>query len=300
MMKNAMKHGVRMAPFTTFHLGGLAEYFLEVKTENELVEAVEMAKSEQMPFFLVGGGSNLVVSDSGIKGLVIRNLAHDKAIFDHEKVQVTVSSGYLLSQLTKLAYQNSLTGFEFATGIPGTVGGAIYGNAGAYGKSIGDLVVSADILTPDGKVIKVEPSFFNFAYRTSVLKSLQSFVLNVTFKVLKGDKEKIRASMLEIVNQRKSKHPPREVGSAGSFFKNLDPNPGELRRRAAGEILEKAGVKNLSVGGAFVYFKHANFIVNYGAATASDVKNLASAMKDAVYKQFSIELHEEVLYVGTN
>ncbi|MBF0500444.1 MAG: UDP-N-acetylmuramate dehydrogenase [Candidatus Riflebacteria bacterium] len=297
-LKNRIQKAVSLAPYTTFHLGGDAELFLETHTEEELAEAVRMARDEGWSYFLLGGGSNLVVSDKGVSGLVIRNHAENSDFVDVSHGLITLSSGWPLAYAVGLAWKHSLSGFETFTGIPGTVGGAIYGNAGAYGRCVGDLLVSADILTPEGEIKTVGSDFFQFAYRTSLLKSVQHIVLKATFRVSPGDPAVIRARIKDIAAQRHSKHPPKEVGSAGSFFKNLDQKPGETQRRAAGEFLEKAGAKEIVVGGASVYAKHANFIVNYGEASASDVRSLASILKQKVFELFGIELHEEVIYVG--
>ncbi|MFZ2956232.1 MAG: UDP-N-acetylmuramate dehydrogenase [Candidatus Ozemobacteraceae bacterium] len=298
ILKNRLQKDVLLAPFTTFYLGGPAELFLETHTESELAEAVRLAKDEGWNFFLLGGGSNLVVSDKGVPGFVIRNCAANADVVNAPRGLFTVSSGRSLAYAVGLSWKHSLSGFEPFTGIPGTIGGAIYGNAGAYGRSISDLLVSADILTPDGEIQTVTPDFFKFGYRTSLLKHFPHIVLNATFRGVPTEREIIRAQIKDIAAQRHSKHPPREVGSAGSFFKNLDPHPGETRRRAAGEVLEKAGAKELAVGGACVYAKHANFIVNYGKASAKDVRTLAAILKEKVLDLFGIELKEEVIYIG--
>ncbi len=301
--RNALKQRIRpsipLREFTTFRLGGAAELFLEVETEAELAEAVAMAQAEGLPWFLLGGGSNLVVSDNGIGGLVIRNASRDPERFDPARGLLTISSGRKLGHLVELAAAHGLTGFEPMTGIPGTVGGAIYGNAGAYGRTISDLLVTATLLDPaTGRIFEADASFFEFTYRSSRLKREPHVILNATFRTTPGDPVAIRAEMANILAQRQAKHPPLGVGSAGSFFKNLPPAPGETRRRPAGEVLEKAGAKEMSVGGAKVFHKHANFIVNYGEATAADVRTLAAKLKEKVFDLFGITLEEEVLYIG--
>jgi len=297
-LKNRIQSGVLLQGLTTFHIGGPADFFLEARTEQELIEAVSLARSEGIPYFLLGGGSNLVVSSRGIAGMVIHNRSADPDSIDAGNCLIKVSSGKPLSHLVGLAYQSGFHGLESLTGIPGSVGGAIYGNAGAYGTCIGDVLVAADVLDADGRIRTVDNSFFRFAYRTSYLKSASGIILNATLKGTPGNREEILIKMNDIIAQRKAKHPPYEVGSAGSFFQNLPPNPGETRRRAAGEVLEKAGAKQLSVGGASVYHNHANFIVNYGKATSDDVKQLAVILKEKVMRMFEINLREEVLYIG--
>ncbi|HOT28423.1 MAG TPA: UDP-N-acetylmuramate dehydrogenase [Candidatus Ozemobacteraceae bacterium] len=298
-LERRLQKDVPLAPFTTFRIGGPAQLFLEANDEAELAAAVRLALAKRIPFFLLGGGSNLVISDQGIEGLVIRNRAREGHIVDAAAGLLTASTGHTLWDVVQLAQRSGLTGFETLAGIPGSIGGALYGNAGAYGKCIGDLLVAADVLDPsNGEIHRVDASFFEFGYRTSALKRKPGIVLRATFRLSQGDPKAILAQMEDILAQRHSKHPPIEVGCAGSFFKNLDPNPGEARRRAAGEVLEKAGAKEMTVGGASVYAKHANFIVNYGKATAADVRNLALLLKSKVMEMFGIELHEEVLYVG--
>lgn len=293
-----IKKSVSLGSYTTFHIGGPAEMFFEATTENDLIAAITWARSQKIPHFILGGGSNLVISDQGVPGLVIRNVAANADVVDLKNARITISTGRPLAYLVGLAYHQGFSGLETLAGIPGSLGGAIYGNAGAYGKCIADVLDNAEILTPDGRVEQVDKAFFKFGYRTSFLKEAPHVVLNATFHLAHGSTELIHAQMADIIRQRTSKHPSYDIGSAGSFFKNLDPNPGDSRRRAAGEILEKAGVKTMTVGGACVYEKHANFIVNYGRATAADVKALALKMKNAVLKMFGIELHEEVIYVG--
>ncbi len=298
-LKKRVRQSIPLREFTTFRLGGSAELFLEVETEAELAEAVAMARADGMPWFLLGGGSNLVVSDRGMPGLVIRNASRDPERLDPERGLLTISSGRKLGYLVEVAAGHGLTGFEPMTGIPGTVGGAIYGNAGAYGRTIADLLVGATLLEPStGRIFEADPAFFEFAYRSSRLKRDPHVILNATFRTSPGDPAAIRAEMANIMAQRNAKHPPLGVGSAGSFFKNLPPAPGETRRRAAGEVLEKAGAKEMAVGGAKVFHKHANFIVNYGEATAADVRALAAQLKERVFGLFGIALEEEVLYIG--
>lgn len=298
-LERRLQKDVPLAPFTTFHIGGPAQLFLEVNSEAELAAAVRLALAKRVPFFLLGGGSNLVISDQGMEGLVIRNKAREGHLVDAAAGLLSTSSGHKLWDVVQLAQRSGLTGFETLAGIPGSIGGALYGNAGAYGKCIGDLLVAADVLDPStGDILRVDASYFEFGYRTSALKRKPGIILRATFRLNQGDPKTILAQMEDILAQRHSKHPPIDVGCAGSFFKNLDPNPGEARRRAAGEVLEKAGAKEMTVGGASVYAKHANFIVNYGKASAADVRDLASLLKNKVQEMFGIELHEEVLYVG--
>ncbi len=282
----------------TFKLGGPAEFFYEAQSTESMKAAIDYARQNSIAYFVLGGGSNLVVSDEGFGGLVIHNRCREISYIDHETRQINLSSGFDLEMLVELAHTLSFSGAECFTGIPGSIGGAIYGNAGAYGRSIADTLIDARILLPDGTIETVPNSFFRFDYRTSLLKKEQIIVLSARFQLNEGDQGTIKAQMDDILTQRKGKHPPYEVGCAGSFFKNLPPLPGESRRRAAGAVLEQAGAKGMSVGGASVFQQHANFIINQGNATAADVKKLARLLKEKVMSQFGIELSEEVLYVG--
>lgn len=293
-----IKKNVALKDFVTFKLGGPAEFFFQAENTDALVNAISYARSQGMPWFVLGGGSNLVVSDEGIDGLVVRNRTTDVVQIDLAQDRIRISSGAKLSDLVKLAAQNGLEGIEYLAGIPGSVGGAIYGNAGAYGRCIGDLLTEATVLFPDGTVRTVKNDFFKFDYRTSRLKSELFIVLSAVIQLQKGSSELIQATIDDIITQREGKHPPRTVGCAGSFFKNLPALPGESRRRAAGAVLEQAGAKLMSVGGASVFEKHANFIINCGKATASDVRALAKILKQKVKQQHNIDLHEEVLYIG--
>ncbi len=293
-----IQKNVPLKNLVTFKLGGPAEFFYTADCAENLRAAVAWAKQQGMPLFILGGGSNLVVSDSGLDGLVVHNKCMEVNQVDLKTRQIHLSTGYDFEYLVNLAQRSGLSGVESFAGIPGSVGGAIYGNAGAYGKCIADVLVEAQLLCPDGNIITARNSFFGFDYRTSRLKTEPYVILSASFQLQAGDQTEIKAKMDDIITQRHSKHPSYEIGCAGSFFKNLPPLPGEDRRRAAGSVLEQVGAKKMSCGGASVFEKHANFIINTGNATAADVKHLASMLKEKVLHDFGIELTEEVLYVG--
>lgn len=282
----------------TFNIGGNADYFYSADSTESLCDAVEYAKKNNWPVFILGGGSNLVVSDKGIEGIVIHNQCEDVCQVDREKHQLRLSSGFALSKLVELALHEGFAGAESFAGIPGSIGGAICGNAGAYGRSISDILVNCDILSEDGKIQTVDKSFLQFEYRMSRIKIEPMIVLSAVFQLEPGNKAEIQSKIDEIIEQRHSKHPAKGVGCAGSFFKNLPPAPGESRRQAAGMFLDKVGAKQMHVGGAAVFEKHANFIINKGNATAEDVKSLAKLLKDKVKKELGITLEEEVRYIG--
>jgi UDP-N-acetylmuramate dehydrogenase len=293
-----IKNNYPLKDLTTFHIGGPADFFFEAETAQDIVDAVNYAKTANLPYFVIGGGSNLVISDKGIAGLVIQNSIKNIKQIDFDNQTITLSTGHMLSELVNTAEKEGFTGAEPFAGIPGSLGGAICGNAGAYGKSISDILLEAEILLSDGVVKTVNKDFFDFSYRTSILKRESHIVLSATFALKQGNPEAIAQEIAQIKATRKTKHPGKEIGCAGSFFKNLPPKPGESRRRAAGEILEKIGAKKISFGGACVYENHANFIINKGNAKASDVRSLAKILIDKVKELYGVDLEEEVRYVG--
>lgn len=289
---------ISLKEFVTFKIGGNADHFYSADSIDALCDVIKYARDKKMPLLILGGGSNLVVSDRGVDGIVIRNLCKDIFQVDEEKCQIRLSSGFDFSHLVATAQKHGLSGAESFAGIPGSIGGAICGNAGAYGRSISDIMINCDILTSEGMIQTVDKEFLQFDYRMSRVKKEPIIVLSALFQLEKGDKKAIQEKIDEILLQRHSKHPEKGVGCAGSFFKNLPPASGDSRRQAAGALLEKIGAKNMKVGGAAVFEKHANFIVNKGEATSDDVKNLAKLLKDKVLKEFGISLEEEVRYVG--
>ncbi|MDD3000970.1 MAG: UDP-N-acetylmuramate dehydrogenase [Candidatus Riflebacteria bacterium] len=293
-----IKNNYPLKDLTTFRIGGPADFYYEAETAQDIVDAVNHAKSKNIPYFIIGGGSNLVISDKGIAGLVIHNCIKNIKKVDTNNKTITLSTGHKLSELVDMAEHEGFTGAEPFAGIPGSLGGAICGNAGAYGKSISDILLEAEILLSNGVVKIVNKDFFDFSYRSSILKREPHIVLSATFALKQGNREAISQEIEEIKATRKTKHPGKEIGCAGSFFKNLPPEPGESRRRAAGEVLEKIGAKGMHFGGAFVYEKHANFIINKGDAKASDVKSLAKILINKVKEGYGVELEEEVRYVG--
>jgi UDP-N-acetylmuramate dehydrogenase len=290
-----VRRDVPLAPYTTFRIGGPADLFVEAHARDALAEAVRAARGHGVPYFVLAGGSNLLVDDRGVRGLVIRNVASEVRRDGH---RLTVGSGLPLADLLEAAAAESLAGLEFAAGIPGSVGGAVYGNAGAYGKAMEDVLVAATLLTPDGRLVEVGPEALGFTYRMSRLKTSGDLVLDATFELAPGDPDTIRRQMAEIIDVREAKHPdPARFGSAGSYFKNLPPPAPGARRTPAGLLLDQVGAKGMSVGRALVSAEHANFIVNPGGATAADVLELAARLKALVKSRFGVALEEEVLYV---
>jgi UDP-N-acetylmuramate dehydrogenase len=291
LLGHDLKRNETLAPYTTFDIGGEAEFFCEARSPEGLIRAIQAAKEACIPVFVLGGGSNVLVSDSGFKGLVIRNRC-DQIFSNDEKV--ACQSGAWLGDLVGLCCESSLSGMEFAAGIPGTVGGAVYGNAGALGKAVGDLLTEAVILTPAGSVERVERGYFEFAYRESKLKKTGDIMLSATFELNQGKREKIEGELKRNLEERRKKL-PREEKSAGCFFRNVVDNG---RKVSAGFLLEQIGAKKMRQGDAAVFEKHANILINSGKAKAEDVRRLADRLKRRVKKEFDIDLEEEVVYLS--
>jgi len=280
---------------TSFKIGGAADLFCAVSDVARLASLLQAARTAQIPHVLIGAGSNVLADDRGFRGLVIKLTGGAPPVIDFPLLRA--HAGMQLAELLDFAAEHALNGFEFLAGIPGTVGGAVYMNAGAYGSSVSEIIHSAAIVEDGGGVVTVSPGYFRFGYRRSILQSRRDIVVSVAFTVKRGSREAITAEYNRIKAVRAQKHPDGGVPCAGSYFKNLPPEkPGE-RRRPAGAILEKAGAKSFRVGGAAVFHKHANMIINTGNATARDVLALAKKMKKTVYDRFAVRLEEEVRFL---
>ena len=291
---------------TTFRVGGPADWFVAARTNAQLVAALQAAQRLELPCFLLGGGSNLLVSDDGFHGLVVKNAIDDTA-FDGTHAQVGCGADYLA--FIERCRSQSLAGLAYAAGIPGSVGGAIYGNAGCYGQDIGSRVVECTVCTLDGAGVETLPAaWFQFAYRDSRLKREPRALLSCMLRLEKGDPAAIAAEIEEKLEIRRVKHPQWRIEpTAGSYFKNLPPgfqvpglphSPG-TQRVPAGVLLDTCECRGLRVGDAMVFPKHANILVNTGHATAKDVLQLAEIMKARVRAKFGVELEEEVMFLGT-
>ena len=300
-----LRTGESMRHHTTFRIGGAAEYFFAARTPEQLATALRTARDLALPVFLLGGGSNLLVSDDGFRGLVVHN-AIDAIEFDGSVVQVGCGHDYL--ELIRRCRERSIAGLAYAAGIPGSVGGAIYGNAGCYGQDIGSRTIECTTASFDGAVIETRPgSWFEFAYRDSRLKREPRVLLTALIRLEAGDGEAIQREIDEKLEIRRVKHPQWRVEpTAGSYFKNLPPDwqmPGAkhspgTRRVPAGQLLDECGCRGLRAGDAIVYEKHANIIVNAGHASARDVLALAEEMQRRVRERFSVTLEEEVMFLG--
>lgn len=290
---------------TTFRIGGPADWFVAARTPESLVAALAAAHALELPVFLLGGGSNLLVSDEGFRGLVVRNACEDVQ-FDGTAALVGCGADYL--EFLRRCQRRGLAGLAYAAGIPGSVGGAVFGNAGCYGQDIGSRVVECSVASLDGARLETLPAaWFEFAYRDSRLKREPRVLLSCLLQLEAGDPARIQREMDEKLEIRRVKHPQwREEPTAGSYFKNLPPgfqvpglphSPG-THRVAAGALLDACDARGMRVGDAMVFAKHANILVNAGRATARDVLALAERLKSLVRERFGVELEEEVMFLG--
>lgn len=284
--------GVPLAALSSFGIGGPADFFFEARTVDELERAVSLAVRERMPFYIIGGGNNMLFDDAGFRGLIIRCRLEG---LRRQENKLRVLSGTGLRSLLKESLSAGLAGLEFLAGIPGTLGGAIFGNAGAFGSSIGDLVEEATVLAPGDAARTRSRSDLGFAYRRSALRADRGIVLEALLVCTEGDRQTSEARIRELLEKRRSHQPPWGTACAGSYFKNPVVPGGE--KVAAGYLLEKAGAKGLSVGDAAVYERHCNFIINKGNAGSKDVLTLAEELKERVFRLFGIQLEEEVIYL---
>ncbi len=284
-----------LAPLTSYNTGGPARFFVSAESAEDVALAVATAQRGGMRWVVIGGGSNILVSDAGYDGLVIHVVVRGLAVEDETTVRA--GAGEPLQALVDFATDNSLSGMEFAAGIWGTVGGAVYGNAGAYGGDMAGVLQKLTLVDGEGSIREVEAEYCRFGYRDSYLKKTGEIVINTWVSLKKGDPNLIRARVAEILHSRDGKH-PTTGHSAGCFFKNI-PDPSQpFGKLPAGKLLEEIGAKGMQVGGACVYDKHANIIVNAGGASSKDIRRLADILKKKVRDRFGVTLEEEVIQIG--
>ncbi len=278
-----------MKSHTTFRTGGMADAFFTPKNEEELIAGLSYIQKENIPYFVLGNGSNLLVSDQGIAGVVIHlgKLMSDISI---NETKLTAQCGAMLSAVSSAALANALTGLEFASGIPGTIGGAISMNAGAYGGEMKDTLVSVRVLTKDLQVVELTAEELELSYRHSILPERGYILLSATFVLGKGNPEEMKAYMNQLSEQRREKQ-PLQYPSAGSTFKRPE-------GYFAGKLVQDAGLKGKVIGGAQVSEKHAGFLINIGNATTADVLDLIAFCQQEVKKQFGVDLETEVKFIG--
>ncbi|OEF99528.1 UDP-N-acetylenolpyruvoylglucosamine reductase [Vulcanibacillus modesticaldus] len=278
-----------LSKHTTWKIGGPADVFIETKGKEELVKTINILNDNQVSWQVLGRGSNVLVSDKGFQGAIISlNKNFQEINFDGSVVQT--EAGASLIRLANLAAKNGLTGLEFAGGIPGTIGGAIYMNAGAHGSDISQILESAEVLLDNGGIVTWRNTDFEFEYRTSILQRKKAILLTAVFSLMQGDRKIIAEDMARFKDRRRRTQ-PFNYPCTGSVFKN-PPND------YAGRLIEQLGLKGFQIGGAQVSTIHANFIVNTGNATAKDVLSLIDYIKDKVYQEFQVVLESEVELIG--
>lgn len=274
---------------TTFRIGGPADYFLTPSSAQEVKEILRICKEENLPYFILGNGSNLLVSDRGYRGVIIQLYRNFNEI-TVEGTKIRACAGALLSGIAAAAKNESLTGFEFAGGIPGTLGGAVVMNAGAYGGEMKDILEEATVMTQEGEILHIPVKELKMGYRTSVIKTAGYIVLEAVISLKKGDPDAIKARMKELTEQRTGKQ-PLEYPSAGSTFKRPE-------GYFAGKLIMDAGLRGYQVGGAQVSQKHCGFVINTGNATAADVRGLMNDVIKTVQDKFGVTLEPEVKFLG--
>jgi len=288
----ALKQSVSLASFTSYRVGGLADWFALPKTVEAIADSLAWAKQHELPITFLGAGSNLLVSDRGVRGLVLCTRHLRGVTFDDEAGTLTAAAGEPLPNLAWKAARRGWRGFEWAVGIPGTVGGAVFMNAGAHGACTADSLVSAQGVTPTGDLTTLLPETLAFAYRTSSLQSRACLVTQAQFRLSPGhDPAQVIAETQAALEKRRSTQ-PYHLPSCGSVFRNPAPY-------TAGWLIEQTGLKAFQVGQAQVSPMHANFIVNVGGATADNVLSLIRSVQDRVADKWDIRLHPEVRLLGS-
>ena len=282
---------VPMKKHTTFRIGGECDIFCEPKNAYELAGLIRLLNENNQSYIVLGNGSNVLVSDEGIRGVVIK-IGEQMSEVSVCGEEITSGAGILLSRLSKKAMNESLSGMECISGIPGSVGGAVYMNAGAYGAEIADILQSLTYVSREGEIITLEKADLSLGYRKSVFMENGGIVTSCVLKLKKGDKEKIAQDMAEVTKKRVEKQ-PLELPSAGSTFKRP-------QGYFAGALIEECGLKGYSVGGAKVSEKHAGLVVNFDNATANDVLAVIEHVQKTVYEKFGVGLEPEVKFIGIN
>ena len=281
--------GEAMSRHTTFKIGGPADYFLMPDKDTDVGCIVKICKESAIPYFILGNGSNLLVGDGGYRGAVIQIYKNMSAV-TVEGTEITVQAGALLSSVAAAAKNAALTGFEFAGGIPGTMGGAVVMNAGAYGGEMKDVLTEVTVMDEEGEIVTLPADKLELGYRTSIIKTAGYIVLEAKLQLKEGNPEVIRETMKDLTIRRTTKQ-PLEYPSAGSTFKRPE-------GYFAGKLIMDSGLAGYQVGGAQVSETHCGFVINAGGATARDVRTLMDNVRDIVYKKYGVTLEPEVKFLG--
>ena len=280
MSEEQVKTEEPMKNHTTFRVGGPAEFFVMPRTAEEVKKVIDLCRRESFPYYIIGNGSNLLVSDQGYRGVVLQ-IYKEMSYIEVEENVVVAQAGALLSAIANKALENGLTGFEFAAGIPGTLGGACVMNAGAYGGEMKDVLEEVTVLTEEGEVLTIPKENLELGYRTSIIARKGYTVLEARIQLRGGEKEAIKSLMEELKDKRVSKQ-PLEYPSAGSTFKRPE-------GYFAGKLIQDAGLRGFSVGGAQVSEKHCGFVINRENATAADVAELMRQVSARVEEEFGVK-----------
>ncbi|MDO4474482.1 MAG: UDP-N-acetylmuramate dehydrogenase [Eubacteriales bacterium] len=278
-----------MSKHTTFRIGGPADYFVMPASEEELKQVLSVCREEEIPYYIIGNGSNLLVSDHGYRGVIIQIYKEMNEI-RVEGNRICAQAGALLSKIGMEALGAGLAGFEFAHGIPGTLGGACVMNAGAYGGEMKDVLLDVTVIDENGDLKKIAKEDLELGYRTSIIAKKGYIVVGATIELKEGDREEIRGLMNELKEKRVSKQ-PLEFPSAGSTFKRPE-------GYFAGKLIQDSGLRGFRVGGAMVSEKHCGFVINAGDATAADVNELMRQVSDIVQEKFGVPMEPEVKRLG--
>ena len=278
-----------MADHTTFRIGGPADCFVQLENEKQLKDIRRYLEVAGVPFFVMGNGSNLLVSDSGYRGVVLQ-ISSEMSDIRVEGCRVVAKAGASLAQTARMALKHGLTGLEFASGIPGTVGGGVVMNAGAYGGEMCQVVTQVTVVNPGGETMELDNETMEFGYRTSVIRHGAFIVTEVVFSLAHGDRDAIQARMEELAGRRREKQ-PLEYPSGGSTFKRPEGH-------FAGQLIMEAGFRGFQIGGARVSDKHCGFIINTGNATARDVLDVIASVQAGVKDKFHVDLETEIVCLG--
>lgn len=284
-----IKKDVPLKQYTTFRVGGAADCMVEIAAEEQLRQIIHYLNIVEYPYFILGNGSNLLVSDKGYKGVIL-HVADAMSGISVAGTKISVQAGALMSRTARAAMEHGLTGMEFASGIPGTIGGGIVMNAGAYGGEFSRIVESVQVLDRQGQSLTLDNATMEFGYRTSAIKNHAFVVTQVCLNLAQGEPEQIKARMDELARMRKEKQ-PLEFPSAGSTFKRPE-------GYFAGKLIMDAGLRGFSVGGAQVSEKHCGFVINKGQATAEDIHRLIYTVSEKVYDNCGVRLEPEVIELG--
>jgi UDP-N-acetylmuramate dehydrogenase len=287
-----LKKNIALSDYTTFKIGGPAKYFYAATSQKEFLKAISLAKESKLPFFILGGGSNILVSDNGFDGLVIKNQCSDFRIEDN---MIFAESGVPLANLVSASMGKQLAGLQWGAGIPGTLGGAIRGNTGAFGEAVGDILKEVEVFNIEtGKIEKLLKSDCQFSYRESLFKKNHNLViLSARLELIENNSQEAEQNRQKMVNYLNNRHntQPLQFPSAGCVFKN----PPDV---SAGQLINQCGLSGKKINNVQISEKHANFVINLGNGQATDVRQLIEMAKKTVKDELNIKLEEEIQYLG--